>query len=326
MVFFNDLLNKLIGNNKSIISATQKADSSSACSSEKDRLVKMEVPISYKDAVSYKHIERDFGDGFLFSSKAMQVSEHEIDFFTSGSRHNIEEKYCNTNITIFESTKYKTIVRLSLSIPTFDSGDREYDSWHDLFLLQEHNGIIRAVYCTGGYKVAHVEGYAQVYQYPEPLKIYFQNVISENKTLQQTFDSSAPKNPRFKLGNGFYFEFDEVSNGMGGYRMINVYLLKLDDPTFNRCIVDESGMIENFPGVVDGDWKKELEFPLGRKTQFRFWIYEYKDGKAAVEWTLQPDGRYFEDEDGFGAENCEAITLWSYIDTKGFFTEPFKRR
>ena len=54
-----------------------------------------------------------------------------------------------------------------------DSGDREYDSWHDLFLLQEHDGIIRAVYCTGGYRIAHIEGYAQVYQYPESLKKYF---------------------------------------------------------------------------------------------------------------------------------------------------------
>lgn len=151
MSFLNDLLNKLIGNNKT---AT-------------------EVPVTYKDAVSYKHIKRDFGDGFLFSPKAMRVSEHKIDYFTSGSRHNVEEKYRGTDITIFESTKYKTIVRLSRSIPTFDSSDREYDSWHDLFLLQEHNGIIRAVYCTGGYKIAHVEGYAQVYQYPEPLKIYF---------------------------------------------------------------------------------------------------------------------------------------------------------
>ena len=95
---------------------------------------------------------------------------------------------------------------------------------------------------------------------------------------------------------------------------------------FTHITVNESGIIENFPGVVDGDWKNELEFPLGKKTQFRFWIYAYKDGKASVEWTLQPDGRYFEDEDGFGGENCEEITLWSYIDTNGFFTEPFKHR
>jgi hypothetical protein len=51
-----------------------------------------------------------------------------------------------------------------------------------------------------------------------------------------------------------------------------------------------------------------------------------EDGKAEVEWVLQPDGRYFEDEDGFGAENCEEITLYSYLDTNGVFTEPFKHR
>ena len=79
----------------------------------------------------------------------------------------------HTSIVIFENTKYKRIVRLSLSIPTFDLGDREYDSWHDFFLLQEYNGIIRAVYCTGGYRIARIEGYAQVYQYPESLEKYF---------------------------------------------------------------------------------------------------------------------------------------------------------
>lgn len=126
----------------------------------------------HKDSISYEHIKREFGDGFLFSPKTMNVGEREIDFFKSGTRHDIEEKYHGANIAIFESTKYKRIVRLSLSIPTFDSGDREYDSWHDLFLLQERNGIIRAVYCTGGYRVARVEGYAQVYQYPEALKKY----------------------------------------------------------------------------------------------------------------------------------------------------------
>ena len=325
MGFLSDLLDKLLGNKETVI-ATRKADSSPIRSSVKESTEKAGDPISYKDAVSYEHIKREFGDGFLFSPEVMQVSEREVDLFTSGSRHNIEEKYCGTNIAIFESTKYKTIVRLSLSIPTFDSGDREYDSWHDLFLLQEHNGIIRAVYCTGGYRVAHVEGYAQVYEYPEPLKKYFQDVIPENNSLKETIDLPARKEPRFKLGEGFYFEFDEVSNGMGGYRMINVYLLKIDDPSFKHCIVDESGMIENFPGIVDGDWKNELEFPLGKKTQFRFWIYAYKDGKASVEWTLQPDGRYFADGDGFGGENCEEITLWSYIDTNGFFTEPFKHR
>lgn len=139
-------------------------------------------------------------------------------------------------------------------------------------------------------------------------------------------EPSAQKAPRSPLGDGFHFTFDEVSNGMGGYRMVNVYLLKVDDPSFRRCIVNGLGLIENFPGIVEGDWKKELIFPLGRKTQFRFMIYGYEKGKASVEWTLQPDGRYFADEDGFGAEDCEEITLFSHIDTNGRFTEPFRKK
>ena len=323
MSIFDNLFNKLFGDTKSKI-AMKNAEYASIHSFGVEKNEKEESFNAYKDAVSYKHIDQEFGNGFLFSSKLMQIDEHEIDFFTSGIRHDIEEKFRGTDITVFDNAKYRKIVRLSLSVPAFDSEDREYDSWRDLFLLQEHNGIIRAVYCTGGYKVAFVEGYAQVYQYPESLKQYFQDAVPQGKSMEQAVNTSVQKEPQFKLGDGFYFAFDEVPNGMGGYRMINVYLLKVNDPSFRRCIVDKCGMIENFPGIVEGDWKKELEFPLDRKTQFRFWIYTYKDGKASVEWMLQPDGRYFEDEDGFGRENCEEITLYSCIDTNGFFTEPFK--
>jgi len=129
--------------------------------------------------------------------------------------------------------------------------------------------------------------------------------------------------PRFKLGNGFYFEFDQVYNGYGGYRMTNVYLLKTDNPAFRRCIVDGEGKIQNFPGFKEGEWRKDLEFPLDHMVRFRFWIGQYKDGKASVSWTLQPDGRYFEDDDGFGAESCEEVSLYSYLDEDGKFTEPF---
>lgn len=139
----------------------------------------------------------------------------------------------------------------------------------------------------------------------------------------QTAPTVKPE-PRFPLGNGFYFEFDEVPNGMGGYRKTNVYLLKTDDPSFKRCIVNAQGEIENFPGIVKGNWEADLEYPLGQKPQFRFWIYPYENGKALVDWTLQPDGRYFEDEDGFGGENCEEITLHTYLDLKGNFTGPFR--
>lgn len=167
----NDFITKLLGNKADANSAQNAGPSRIHFSKGKSK--QGAGPVALKDAVSYAHIKREFGDGFLFSSEQMQVGEREITSFTSGSRENIKEKYYGANVAIFESAQFKKIVRLSLSVPTFDSGDREYDSWHDLFLLQEHDGIIRAVYCTGGYRIAHIEGYAQVYQYPESLKKYF---------------------------------------------------------------------------------------------------------------------------------------------------------
>jgi len=129
-----------------------------------------------------------------------------------------------------------------------------------------------------------------------------------------------------ELGDGYRYIYDSVSNGYGGYRSVNLYLLNDNDPTFARCIVNEHGYIKNSPGIIEGDWKNELEMPFDGKVRFSFRIYRFKEGKAQVEWTLQPDGRYFEDEDGFGAEHCSEISLCSYMDKEGNFLCPFFKK
>lgn len=138
---------------------------------------------------------------------------------------------------------------------------------------------------------------------------------------------SNEKMPRHALGNGFYWEFEEISNGYGGYKTVNAYLLKIDDPTFRRCIVSQDGLIQNFPGYRDELWQKSLEIPMRRgEVNFAFWISPYKNGKAAVRWLLQPDGRYFADDDGFGAEKCVEIEMYSSLDENGDFVEPFFKK
>ena len=144
------------------------------------------------------------------------------------------------------------------------------------------------------------------------------------QTAPQTPVSVPQKEPRFKLGNGFYWEFDEVPNGYGGYKTVNAYLLRTDDPSFRRCIVNQAGYIQNFPGFRDRSWEKALDIPTAsERVLFAFWVFPYQDGKARVRWLIQPDGRYFEDEDGYGAEHCDEIEMYSYIDEEGRFTEPF---
>lgn len=131
---------------------------------------------------------------------------------------------------------------------------------------------------------------------------------------------------RAELGGGFYWEYREVSNGMGGYKTTGVYLLKHDAPDFCRCIVDGNGWIQDFPGFCEGEWRRELEFPADPVVRFVFWISPYKDGKARVRWVMQPDGRYFADDDGFGAEHFDEVEMISYLDEEGRFTAPFSVR
>ncbi len=59
-------------------------------------------------------------------------------------------------------------------------------------------------------------------------------------------------------------------------------------------------------------------------TRYGFSFGRFEDGIAELCWTLYPDGRYFEDEDGFGGENCNETTIYSYIDTLGKIIIPFR--
>ena len=146
------------------------------------------------------------------------------------------------------------------------------------------------------------------------------------QTAEPTPPPAEKKEPLYKLNNGFYWEFKQVRNGFGGYKTVDVYLLKMDDPHFKRCIVNHAGEIQNFPGFKDRAWTKDLEYSSeDNKVRFVFGISPYKDGKATVRWVVQPDGRYFEDDDGFGAEHCEEIEMYSALDEDGRFIEPFSR-
>lgn len=127
-----------------------------------------------------KSIERDFGKGFLFSKNTLSVTEEDLKKYKAGNLKEPYDKYqlgkfdwCD--VLVYTDGYYPKVVRLCKNIPTFDSEDREYDSWHDLYLVQEQNGNIHAAYCTGGYHVAQIIGYAKVYLYPGLLKKYFKN-------------------------------------------------------------------------------------------------------------------------------------------------------
>ena len=135
--------------------------------------------------------------------------------------------------------------------------------------------------------------------------------------------SELPPKPRKELGNGFYIVYDESSNGLG-YRMVSICLKREGDPVLCAQITDRNGDFINYPGYVGGDWEKDIMGVFPKYVKYPCRIFPFEDGKARFEWTVQPDGRYFEDSDGFGAEKCEEINLYSYIDEHGNFTGPFE--
>lgn len=51
--------------------------------------------------------------------------------------------------------------------------------------------------------------------------------------------------------------------------------------------------------------------------QFPSFIRGFRNGVARVDWQLNPDGRYYQDDDGFGMTDDEEIEIYGFIDTNG---------
>ena len=136
---------------------------------------------------------------------------------------------------------------------------------------------------------------------------------------------AGPATLRDDLGGGFYCTYRELPNGFGGYHAVDMRLRKEAEPGFCRRITRSDGSFVHFPGVEHGSWEKQLDMPFRPAAMFRNELCPLKNGRAEFQWLLQPDGRYFADEDGFGAEDCTEIWLHSYVDEQGRFLEPFSR-
>lgn len=92
-----------------------------------------------------------------------------------------------------------------------------------------------------------------------------------------------------------------------------------------KMIIDSRGNIQNFPGIVKEEfWVKHVA-PNYLKQQVRFRSsFEKRDNGWIFLWQLQPDGWYWADEGGFGAEDDWEVVLYTYVDLHGDFTGPFR--
>lgn len=82
----------------------------------------------------------------------------------------------------------------------------------------------------------------------------------------------------------------------------------------------------------DIDWESLKGLPTDAVRQaeslsarFPTFIRGYRNGVAEVSWQINPDGRYYMDEDGYGMTDDEEITLYGLIDRQGKIVKKFSR-
>lgn len=92
-----------------------------------------------------------------------------------------------------------------------------------------------------------------------------------------------------------------------------------------KTLIDPDGTIQNFPGVVKNPLliKAVPAASLLPTIKYRT-SFEKRSGGWIMFWEVQPDGAYWADESGFGAEKDEEVTLYTYVDENGDFTGPFR--
>lgn len=93
-------------------------------------------------------------------------------------------------------------------------------------------------------------------------------------------------------------------------------------------LLDDSGKVLHITlGDIDFESISRLENngdAEGLWASYYYGVERFAEGAAMVQWTLYPDGRYFEDEDGFGGENCSEVNVYGFMDKAGRMVIPFR--
>ena len=96
------------------------------------------------------------------------------------------------------------------------------------------------------------------------------------------------------------------------------------EKNIERAIISTHGYIRDFPGIDQTVPEEYASIARNAKISFRTDFERCPDGTIRMIWEIQPDGRYWEDEDGYGGTPDEEVTLWSILDETGSFTGPFR--
>lgn len=100
-----------------------------------------------------------------------------------------------------------------------------------------------------------------------------------------------------------------------------------------KCAYEFMDKEQNLVTVTedDIDWESLKNLPedaisTARALSFHFpsFICHFENGVAEVSWQLNPDGRYYMDEDGYGMTDDEEIEIYGFIDQNAKVVVKFK--
>lgn len=108
------------------------------------------------------------------------------------------------------------------------------------------------------------------------------------------------------------------------------YVLNHNDQTAFEFMDGNEYLVTVTQNDVDWDSLKNLPeeaLDVARSLSFHFpsFIRYYENGVAVVSWQLNPDGRYYMDDDGFGMTNDVEIEIYGIIDTNGNVVVKFQK-
>lgn len=148
-------------------------------------------------------------------------------------------------------------------------------------------------------------------------------IKSGNNKKEMPQKSNSDDEPNDKLHLSQY-----VTHGNHRYREKGeVAEVILTNPQKNivRTIIEDNGRINNFPGFEHPEliacYLEDVSD--GPYVRFRSDFEKTEDGYMFC-WEIQPDGRYWADEDGFGFGKGEELILYAYLNDEGLFTSKFK--
>lgn len=121
------------------------------------------------------------------------------------------------------------------------------------------------------------------------------------------------------------YEYSDLGEGMGviGETMWGWYKHRFLINHNAKCAYEFMNKDQRLVTVTedDIDWESLKNLPedaIGRARALSFhfpsFIRHFENGVAEVSWQINPDGRYYMDEDGYGMTDDEEIEIYGFID------------